>query len=117
MASEAAILTQITEELFQPTHIKQLNRAIQRIKEQPDLGLVVHQLNRDSLRIIVHADASFANLTDFRTQLGFVVLLSNHTRRVNWLHYRSYKCKRVVRSVLGGETHAFAGHRIFHCAL
>lgn len=61
----------------------------------------------DSLRIISHAYASFANLPDLKTQLGFVVFLMDDTGRVNWLHFRSYKCKRVVRSVLGGETHAF----------
>lgn len=68
----------------------------------------MHKLDVSSLRIISHADASFANLADLKTQLGFVILLSDSTNPVNWLHFRSYKCKRVVRSVLGGETHAFA---------
>lgn len=44
---------------------------------------------------------------NFRTQLGFVVLLSDDTNCVNGLKYRSYKLKRVVMTVLGGETHAF----------
>lgn len=108
VAVEAAILAQITQQLFQPTHITQLNRAIKRIKDQPELGLIVHKLDLESLRLIVHAHISFGNLPDYKTQLGFVVLLSDKTNRVNWFHYRSYKCKRVVRSVLGGETHAFA---------
>lgn len=77
------------------------------IKKDPKLGLIVHQLDLESLRIVSHADASFANLPDLKTQLGFIVLLTDKTGRVNWLHFRSYKCKRVVRSVLGGETHAF----------
>lgn len=107
VAAEAAILAQVTAELFKPIHISQLNAAIKRVKNDPRLGLIVHKLNLDTLNILVHADASFANLHDLRTQLGFVILLTDHTKRVNWLQYRSYKCKRIVRSVLSGETHAF----------
>lgn len=107
VTAEAAMLSQITPELFNHTHVMQLNRAIKRIKAEPKLGLIVHSLDLESLRLISHADASFANLSDLRTQLGFVVLPIDKTGRVNWFHFRSYKCKRVVRSVLGGETHAF----------
>lgn len=107
VAAEAAILAQVTIESFSPNHITQLNRAIKRVKKEPKLGLLVHQLDVNSLYIIAHADSSFANLPDLKSQLGFVILLSDKTGRVNWLHFRSYKCKRIVRSVLGGETHAF----------
>lgn len=103
--AETAILAHITEKRL---HITQLNRAIKRAIDNPDLGLIVHQLDLKSLRIIVHTYASFANLPDHKTQLGFFVLLTDDTRRVSWLHYRSYKCNRVVRSILGEEIHAFA---------
>lgn len=108
IAAEAAMLAQVTRVSFSPNHVTQLNRAIRRVKAEPELGLTVHKLKPESLQILVHADASFANLPDLKTQLGFVVLLTDETNRVNWLHFRSYKCKRVVRSVLAGETHAFA---------
>lgn len=106
--AEAAILAQITNQNFERCHVTQLNRAIKRVKDNPYLGLIVHKLDKISLRIIVHVDASFANLPDYNTQLGFVILLSDKTKRVNWLHYSLYKFKRVVSSVLGGEAHAFA---------
>lgn len=108
VAAEAAMLAQVTAESFSPSHINQLNRAIKRINDEPKLGIIVHKLNMNSLRILVHADASFANLPDLKTQLGFIVLLADDTLRVNWLHFRSYKFKPVVRSVLGGDTHSFA---------
>lgn len=73
----------------------------------PKLSLIFHKLDAKLLRIIVHADESFTNFPDHKTHLGFVILLLDDTRMVNWLHYRSETCKRVVRSVLAGETHSF----------
>lgn len=78
------------------------------------MGLIVHKLKLESLHIIVHANSSFANLPDLKTQLGFVVFLSDYTKMVNWLPYSSYKCKRVVRSVLGGDTHALPTLSMHH---
>lgn len=107
ITASASILSQVTQETFFPNHITQLNKAIKLIKQNPKLRLIVHQLDIDFLRIISYAVASFQNLPDLKTQLGFVVLLTDKTSRINWLHFRTYKYKRVVRSVLGGETHAF----------
>lgn len=42
------------------------------------------------------------------TQLGCTLLLTDDSRRVNWLHYATYKIKIFVRYVLKGETYAFA---------
>lgn len=108
VAAESAILAQVTAESFYPVHITQLNKAIKRVKEEPYLGLICHKLYLESLHTVVNADASFANLPDLKSQLGFAVLLTDKTNQVNWLHFRSYKWKRAVLSVLGGETHAFA---------
>lgn len=107
MAGDSAILVQVTKDSFLPIHVKLLNAAIQRIKAEQKLGLQVHDLNKESMKIIAYSDASFANMTNLRTQLRFALFLSYDTNRINWLHYRSYKFKRVVRSVLAGEPHAF----------
>lgn len=104
---EAVILAQVTAESFSPCHIAQLNKVIKRVKKEPEFGLIVNQLYNESLHIIVHVDSLFTNLPDLKSQLGFVILLSDKNGRVNWLHFKSYKCKRVARSVLSGETHAF----------
>lgn len=88
--------------------VTQIKGAIKRITDEPDLGLNVHKLCVKYLRLIVHSDSSFANMADLKTELGFVILLSNETTIVNRLHHRIYKCKRVVGSVLGAETHACA---------
>lgn len=41
------------------------------------------------------------------TQLGYLILLADESRHVNWLHYASYKRYGVVRSALAAETYAF----------
>jgi hypothetical protein len=41
------------------------------------------------------------------TQLGYLVVLADETDACNVVHYTSYQSRRVVRSVLAGELHAF----------
>lgn len=54
-------------------------------------------------------DSSFGNNDDSRTQLGFIVLMiMEKSRKANCLYFASYKRKRLVHSVLGGETYAFS---------
>lgn len=53
-------------------------------------------------------DASFSNNEDLSSQVGHIVMLSDDTERGNILSYMSSKSMRVVRSVVGAKTHAFA---------
>lgn len=45
---------------------------------------------------------------DLSTLFRYIILLCDDSEKANVLHYSSYKSKRIVRSVLGGEVHAFA---------
>lgn len=58
--------------------------------------------------MIIFVDSSFANDNEDSTKLGYSILLIDGSGRANRLNFASYKCKRIVRSVLGGETYAFA---------
>lgn len=69
--------------------------------------MIINKLNLEQLRIIAYSDALFTNNEDLKSQLVFVILLTDETKRVNWSHYRSYRCERAVRSVLASETHPF----------
>ena len=60
------------------------------------------------MRITAYSDASFANNNDLSSQLGYILFLSDSSGRCNVLSYRSYKSRRVTRSILGGEVLAFA---------
>lgn len=69
------------------------------------------------MRMLVFCDPSFANNHNSPNQLCFLILLTYKTMRVNWLHYACYKSMRVVRSVLGDESYAFADDFDYVCTL
>lgn len=61
------------------------------------------------LKMVTYSDPSFANCDDMGTKLlCFIILLTDDTGKANWLTYSSFKCRRVDRSVLAGETYTFA---------
>lgn len=60
------------------------------------------------MNLVVYADASFANNEDHSNQLRFAIFLTDNTTHANALHYTSFKSKRVVQSVVGGELYAMA---------
>lgn len=89
LCSHASILSQVTQQMFCKDHIKQMNVAIRQARSGGLRGLTQHRLDKSSTRMLVFCDSSFANNSDSSTQLGFVILLTDKTRRVNWLHYAS----------------------------
>ncbi len=56
------------------------------------------------------SDASFANNKDLSSQLGCIFLIMDIKGKCSKLSCSSTTCKRVTRSVLAGELHAFV-HR------
>ena len=108
VAAVANMMSQVTINCFQKKHVRTINSCISEVNQTPQRGLLQHKLDSDSLCMVCYTYSSFANNEDNSTQLGYCIILTDKTGRANWLHYSSYKSKRVVRSVLGGETHAFA---------
>ena len=66
------------------------------------------KLAKESLRLIVFTDASFANNRDLSSQIGYVLVLADGTGHANIIHWSSTKCKRVTRSVLASELYGMA---------
>ena len=99
---------QVTQETFQKRHIEELNKAIKHVHSSLNLGLQYGSLDRGSLHLRCYADASFASKDDPFSQLGYITLLCDTEDRCHILDYASRKCKRVVRSIMGGEIYAFA---------
>lgn len=91
-------------------HAKQLNKRLQWQIDNPSRGLRFVQLDtsKDSLKLIIFTDASFANNHDLSSQIGFVITLADKDNKANILHWSSIKCKRVTRSVLASELYGMA---------
>jgi hypothetical protein len=68
------------------------------------------ELEKESLRLLVFIDVSFANNRDLSSQIGYILVLADVKGRVNILHWSLVKCKRVTRSVLASKLYLIA-HR------
>jgi hypothetical protein len=71
-------------------------------------GLKFVKLDVNTLQLVAFTDASFANNKDLSSQIGYVIVLTDATKRANIVHWSSVKCKRVTRSVLASELYGMA---------
>lgn len=101
-------IAQVSEREFDSNSTRSLNALIKKAKAGRDLALYYPMLDRQTLRLRVYADASFAGNADLSSQLGFVILLCDASGRSHVLSYGSRKCKRVVRSAMAAEVYALA---------
>jgi hypothetical protein len=87
---------------------KALNKRLDWQIENPNRGLKFIKLDIDTLQLVAFTDASFANNKDLSSQIGYVLVLTDATKRANIVHWSSTKCKRVTRSVLASELYGMA---------
>lgn len=76
------------------------------MKETPSGGLRFKPLDMQSMKLVVLSDAAFGNSRGYRSQLGYVILLTDASGTSNIIHYTSNRFKRVTRSVLAAEVNA-----------
>jgi hypothetical protein len=108
IACSVSMAAQATDITFEENHVKALNDVIKFLKATPNIFLRYSPLDRRTLRMVVYSDASLNNLVDNRSQLGYVILLSDASNRCSLLHYSSHKSTRVTRSSMAAETLAFS---------
>jgi hypothetical protein len=84
---------------------KQMNALVEIGIDSASEGLRFVPLDLESLRVVVFADASFANTSDYRSQIGFVICMVDGHETANIVHYGSTKCRRVTRSCMAAELH------------
>ena len=107
---EISQLAQITLERFNEAaraHLKRLNNDIRYVKKNIT-HLKIPKLDENSVRIVGYSDAAFANNHDLKSQLGRIILLTDNESNAVPIIYKSYKSRRVTRSVLSAEVIAFA---------
>jgi hypothetical protein len=87
---------------------KALNKRLDWQIKNPNRGLKFVKLDINTLQLIAFTDASFANNKDLSSQIGYIIVLSDATKKANIVHWSSVKCKRVTRSVLASELYGMA---------
>jgi hypothetical protein len=73
----AVLATQVTPDLYTQNEITKLNNVFEHAKNNKELQLSYPPLNKDSLCIVVHSDASFAGNSDMSTQVRYIILLAD----------------------------------------
>ena len=53
-------------------------------------------------------DASFANNKDLSSQISYIIILADVTKKANIIYWSLIKCKRVTRSVLASKLYRMA---------
>ena len=112
---EVSQMAQVTRERFdlEPSKvIKNCNRMVKHVRMHR-LLIQVPKLDISSLRIVGFSDASFASNSDLTSQLGYVCFLSDATEAVTIIAFKSYKARRVTRSVIAAEVVSFS--EMFDC--
>ena len=107
---EISQIAQITGQRFSenaPAHVQRLNAAI-RYATNNIACIKFPQLDPSSVKLIGYSDAAFANNFDLSSQLGYIILLTDKNNAAIPISFKSYKSKRVTRSVLSAEVIAFA---------
>ena len=85
-------------------NIKRVNKTVKKAKKEksqiviPDLG------NLGNVQIVGYCDASFMNLNDGGSQVGYVIFLKGDNGSYMPLAWQSKRVRRIVKSTLGAET-------------
>jgi len=77
----------VTTSTFREEHIKELNKAVMHANATETLSLMYAPLEKDTLHLLVYAEASFASNDNVSSQLGYIVLLCDRHSRC---HVRTY---------------------------
>jgi len=107
---EVSQLTQGNQSRFEENRrdvIKATNRVIGFVKDNA-VTARFPKLELSSLRVIGISDASFATNYDSSSQLGYIVFIADAKGRAIPIFFKSYKARRVTRSVMGAELIAFS---------
>lgn len=108
ICANVAYLSQVKMQTLDRKSIEHANYIVDKVKSNYKHGLGRHEFERDLLELIDCSDSSFANNLDHSTQPCYAILQEDETNRKIWLTLSSYKCRRIVQLVLGGETYVFA---------
>jgi hypothetical protein len=107
IACAVSFLQQVVQEKYSTESLKAFNRVVLHLQRTPKVVLKFPPLDRESLRLVVYADASFHNCSDNASQLGYIIVLADASDTCAVLHFSSHKSKRVTRSTMAAETLAF----------
>ena len=103
-------MTQVTRERFEEDRrnvVQRVNRTVEYVQDTPAC-IRFPKLNEDGIHVFGILDASFASNLDSTSQLGYLCFLADNSGNVVPIYFKSYKARRVTRSVMGAKLMAFS---------
>ncbi len=90
------------------TDIKELNKRLSWQIQNSHKGLKFIKLDTKTLKLLVFTDTSFTNNKDLSSQIGYIIILADITKKANIIHWSSIKYKRVTKSILVSKLYRMA---------
>lgn len=100
--SQLAQIKQLRFDSDAAAHIKRINQLVRYTKQNSSV-IKIPELDRGSVRIVGYSDAAYFNNHDNSSQLGRIILLVDETNSAIPIAFKSYKSRRVTRSVLSED--------------
>lgn len=100
----------MTVNISSQIHVTLISKVTRKANKTNKRRLRQHKLRKSSICVVDYSSSSFTNYDDLDTQYLIFILLTDNTGLVNWLTISTYKCRRVVWSILRGEICTFADH-------
>lgn len=101
-------LAQVSKQTFSSKRIHGYNPYIKTARNCINYGHLYQFLDGSSVHIRCYANASFASSNDLSSQIGFLDILCNASRKCFILDYQSLKSRRVKRFALAAEVFVFS---------
>lgn len=76
-------------------HFRSVKKAINHLKDTLDLGFDLIKIEIWKTRVVLLSYSSFANASELKSQIGFVILVANDQQRSCIVHYGSCPSRRV----------------------
>lgn len=102
--AEVNMLSQITKETYSKEDTKAIKILIKHARRHPKAGLSYLKLDKESGKIVVYSDGSFATKNGGKSQVRYLIFMADETKKANLIEYVIKKSRRVFLSVLGAGT-------------
>lgn len=99
---------QITENKFESQTVMKINNVVNHEKLDYNWSILKPKLSEDNLYLSIYTIENLSAFDALRTRLANSILLCDDDDKCNIIHYSSENSHQVDRSILGGETFAFA---------
>jgi hypothetical protein len=89
--------------------LREVYKVITHLKNTKNIGIVIVPLDLSQIIVVCFHDASWANASGFKSQIGMLIFLCTpdvfeHATAASLAYWKSNRAKRVARSTLSAET-------------